>query len=126
MRPRNFLSATFVVLGFGVLACGEAEPVAFGHASTFGTCGSCHAIPPDDGPVFTLSGQDKTAHVHHAFTMAIDCGGCHDGYRCVTPSDVPPCRSGSSVNPSLHINGKIDVAYFNGSQFSGWNCLGCH
>ncbi len=114
MHARNLVSAVVVALGLGLVACGEAEQVAQGHLSTFGTCGSCHAIPPDDGPVFTLGGQDKTAHIHHAITMTISCGGCHDGY------------GNSSVNPSLHTNGRIDVHYRQGTQYTGWNCLGCH
>ncbi|HET9752656.1 MAG TPA: CxxxxCH/CxxCH domain-containing protein, partial [Myxococcales bacterium] len=56
---------------------------------TQAACGTCHGLPPSN----------------HSSTST-NCGSCHDGY------------TSSSVNPALHVNGKIDVL--------GLSCTSCH
>ena len=53
------------------------------------SCGTCHGVPP--------------AAPH---TQSTDCGSCHTGYTSTT------------VNASLHVNGKVDVANL--------TCSSCH
>jgi predicted CxxxxCH...CXXCH cytochrome family protein len=53
------------------------------------TCGTCHGLPP------------VAPHPQNA-----DCSACHTGY------------TATSVNPSLHLNGKLDV--------SALGCTACH
>lgn len=58
-------------------------------------CGSCHTIPP------TMASQGGT----HPDVEPAGCARCHPGY------------TAASVDPALHVNGKVDT---------GFTCSSCH
>ncbi len=64
-------------------------------------CGSCHGIPP------AFQSDGVTAH-----TTSTACGSCHGG-----------AYTSTTVDPTLHMNGKIDGG---GESTGGTSCGGCH
>jgi predicted CxxxxCH...CXXCH cytochrome family protein len=84
------------------LAGGTNKSPSWTGGSSQAACGTCHGVPPSSGK-----------HGDHSGRV---CSDCHGG-----------TYTSSSADPSLHVNGTVNV----GNKVTSWNpttgaCVGCH
>jgi hypothetical protein len=77
-------------------------------------CGSCHSLPPLDGPSIGGNG----AHDFHVRLHGLLCVNCH-----LATIDV---NGAVLVGGGKHVNGTRDVVFRDGTVIQGWDCTGCH
>jgi predicted CxxxxCH...CXXCH cytochrome family protein len=100
-RASNNCSGTYC---HGSFKNGNNVTVTWASATPTGVvCGSCHGVSTVNGPGGTH--PDITS-------FSGNCGACHPGY------------TGSSVNPTLHMNGQLDGG--GEPANGGTSCSGCH